>query len=204
MQQMLFENNIGLMLTPFSQRSSKSSPHDWYWAADNGCFASKWDKNIWFKWLSSFENKEKALFATVPDVVGNHVETVKKWGEYNEQVSSLGYKPAFVLQDGATKDTIPWSSMSCLFIGGTTGFKLSQTARMFCEEAKSRSLWVHMGRVNSLKRMLIAKEWGVDSVDGTYLAFGPDVNTPKLVSMVQRAENKMVKTPLPFNTLEGN
>jgi hypothetical protein len=57
-----------------------------------------------------------------------------------------------------------------------------------------------MGRVNSLKRMLIAKEWGVDSTDGTYLAFGPDVNTPKLVSMVQRIKNATVDVLLPFTT----
>jgi hypothetical protein len=42
-----------------------------------------------------------------------------------------------------------------------------------------------MGRVNSLRRMVIAQSWGCDSVDGTFLAFGPDVNTPKLVKMVQ-------------------
>jgi hypothetical protein len=33
-----------------------------------------------------------------------------------------------------------------------------------------------MGRVNSLKRLRIANSFGCDSADGTYLAFGPDIN----------------------------
>ena len=205
MQQTLFDAGIGLMLTPFSQRNSKNSPHEWLWAADNGCFAEKWDETIWINWLKSHATPSKALFATVPDVVANHNKTVDRWKEYHHVVSSLGYKPAFVLQDGADMTTIPWDTMGCLFIGGTTQFKLSEAARLFCAEAKSRSIWVHMGRVNSLKRMLIAKEWGVDSTDGTYLAFGPDKNTPKLVSIVQRTKNATVDVLLPFfTTLEGD
>jgi hypothetical protein len=74
--------------------------------------------------------------------------------------------------------------MGALFIGGTTDFKLSKEAREFVSICKEKNIWVHMGRVNSLRRMEIAKSWGCDSVDGTYLAFGPDVNTPKLIKMV--------------------
>jgi len=201
LQQKLYDNNIGLMLTPFSQRNTNSSPHSWHWAADNGCFASRWDEKIWMNWLKGFEDPTKSLFATVPDVVADHIKTVERWHQYWQQVASLGYKPAFVLQDGADMSTIPWNTMGCLFIGGTTQFKLSDEARLFCSEAKDRSIWVHMGRVNSFKRMLLAKEWGVDSTDGTYLAFGPDVNTPKLVSMVQKTKNATVDVLLPFSTV---
>jgi hypothetical protein len=202
MQKQLHDNGIGLMLTPFSQRNSKSSPYEWVWAADNGCFAEKWDEQVWLKWLKGHTAPATALFATVPDVVADHDKTVERWSEYHTTVSSLGYKPAFVLQDGAKMETIPWATMGCLFIGGSTDFKLSDNARMFCAEAKARSIWVHMGRVNSFKRMVLAKQWGVDSTDGTYLAFGPDVNTPKLVSMVRRTNNAGVKIPLPFTTLQ--
>jgi hypothetical protein len=199
MQTTLHSNGIGLMLTPFSQRNAKNSPHKWVWAADNGCFAEKWDEKVWLSWLQSHETPSEALFATVPDVVADHDLTVARWGDYHATVSSLGYKPAFVLQDGAVMETIPWETMGCLFIGGSTDFKLSDTARMFCAEAKARRIWVHMGRVNSFKRMVMAKQWGVDSVDGTYLAFGPDVNTPKLVSMVRRTNDAGVDLPL-FST----
>jgi hypothetical protein len=45
-------------------------------------------------------------------------------------------------------------------------------------EARGRGKWVHMGRVNSLRRLRYAAAIGCDSADGTYLAFGPDTNLP--------------------------
>lgn len=48
-------------------------------------------------------------------------------------------------------------------------------------EIRRRGLWVHMGRVNSLRRLEIAVDFGCDSVDGNYLGFGPDANLPKLL-----------------------
>jgi hypothetical protein len=36
--------------------------------------------------------------------------------------------------------------------------------------AKTEGKWVHMGRVNSGKRVRLAHEWGCDSSDGTYLS----------------------------------
>lgn len=42
------------------------------------------------------------------------------------------------------------------------------------------------GRVNSWKRLAHAASKGVDSVDGTFLAFGPDVRTPDLLGWIDR------------------
>jgi hypothetical protein len=41
-----------------------------------------------------------------------------------------------------------------------------------------------MGRVNSLRRLRYAADIGCDSVDGTYLAFGPDQNLPTLLTWI--------------------
>lgn len=73
--------------------------------------------------------------------------------------------------------------MPC-FIGGSDGWKLGPHARALTAEAKRRGKWVHMGRVNSLKRFRYAESIGCDSCDGTYLRFGPDKNLPKLLSWV--------------------
>jgi hypothetical protein len=43
-------------------------------------------------------------------------------------------------------------------------------------ETKRRGKWLHMGRVNSARRFAIAELMGCDSVDGTYLTYGPDTN----------------------------
>lgn len=184
----LLNNGIGILLTPFSQRVA---PSEFVWAADNGCFAAKWDEKTWRRWLESKESPPSALFAVVPDVVADHVGTLHRWDQYSGFVRSLGYKPAFVLQDGATIESIPWDSCDALFIGGTTDFKLGETARIITAYAKTLGKWVHMGRVNSSRRIRIAVDWGCDSVDGTYLAFGPDINTPKLINMMNRATQQL-------------
>lgn len=183
------------MLTPFSQRNA---PNHWIWAADNGCFATRWDAKTWLNWLESKPQPETAVFATVPDIVADHHATMKRWTQWNPVVRELGYKPAFVLQDGATLGDIPWEELDALFIGGSTDFKLSNIAQEATQQAKRLHKWVHMGRVNSYKRMKLAKEWQVDSTDGTYLAFGPDVNTPKLIAMIAKLNHTAVNIPLPF------
>lgn len=182
-QQTLLGNGVGLLLTPFSQRHTPEG--SWIWAADNGCFSSKWDHKTWSTWLESKQNPETALFAVVPDVILDPHGTFQQWQEHYRFVKNLGFKPAFVLQDGATDDMIPWNEMESLFIGGSTEYKLSEQAKLFIRKAKDLGKWVHMGRVNSKKRIELAFQWGCDSSDGTYLAFGPDVNTPKLIRMIQ-------------------
>ena len=103
-----------------------------------------------------------------------------------QKIRLLGFKVAFVAQDGATKNNIDWSSFDCLFIGGTTKWKLSEYASNVVQEAKAKDKWVHMGRVNSYKRMRVAQAIGVDSVDGTSLAFAPDKNTKDLLTWIAR------------------
>ena len=182
-KQQLKDNGVGILLTPFSQRNLDTP--EWVWAADNGCFASRWDENTWHDWLTTRPNPHTSLFAVVPDIVGNPTETLKRWNHYRQTVTNHGYKPAFVLQDGATNTQIPWDELDALFIGGTTQYKLSDQAKQHVAEAKRRNKWVHMGRVNSQRRIEIAYQWGCDSADGTFLAFGPDINTPKLIKMIQ-------------------
>ena len=126
------------------------------------------------------------MFVTAPDVVGNHFATIQKSKFLLQKIRLLGFKVAFVAQDGATKNNIDWSSFDCLFIGGTTKWKLSEYASNIVQEAKAKDKWVHMGRVNSYKRMRVAQAIGVDSVDVTSLAFAPDKNTKDLLTWIAR------------------
>lgn len=195
---LLWNNGIGLLLTPQSVRrlpEKTETYFDWDWAADNACFSNKWDSGKWLRWLQSLDNPEKALFATVPDVVGSHDLTIERWHEWWETVKTLNFKPAFVIQNGATPDQVPFHQAEAIFIGGSTEWKLSDAAREIVIKAKQRGLWVHMGRVNSVRRLQIASEWGCDSVDGTYLAFAPDTNAKRLVNMMQeiRMQHSMFK-----------
>lgn len=179
----LNDHGIGILLTPHSQRNLTGE--GWIWAADNGCFASRWNHKIWLEFLETRPNPQTALFAVVPDTVGDPKDTTHKWHQHHQTVRNLGYKPAYVLQDGATPHDLPWDDMDALFIGGSTKYKLSEDAKNYVDQGKQRNKWVHMGRVNSRKRIQLAYNWGCDSVDGTYLAFGPDINTPKLIKMLE-------------------
>lgn len=192
MRQLLLNNAIGLMLTHVSQRHQPTDDN-WIWAADNACFTGKtWDSVAWLRWLESKPNPSEALFATIPDMVGSHAETLAKWPLWSKQVKDLGYKTAFILQNGCTPSDVPWGECDAVFIGGNTEWKLGEEAYLIVAEAKRSGHWVHMGRVNSLRRLQTAQMRGCDSVDGTYLAFGPDVNTPKLVKMMQQINSEPV------------
>lgn len=66
-----------------------------------------------------------------------------------------------------------------------TEWKLGRAAALLTQEAKRRGKPVHMGRVNSRRRLRYAASIGCDTADGTYLLFGPrGVNLPKLLSWV--------------------
>lgn len=154
----------------------------WLWAADNGCFSDNWDHGRWRTWL---ERTAGSLFAVVPDVVGDATATRRRWDEHANTVTDAKHRPAYVLQDGEQSDRVPWDEAAAVFVGGSTGFKMSFDAERLAREARSRGLWVHMGRVNSLRRLRIAASWGCQSADGTFLAYGPNENVPRLVKWLR-------------------
>jgi len=153
------------------------------WAADNGRFNAphKYSDDKYLAWLARMP-VASCLFATAPDVVGNAGATLALSAPLYGRIRALGYPVALVAQDGLENLTefIPWDDFDVLFIGGTTGWKLSHHAAELVAEAKRRGKWVHMGRVNSLRRLAMADGIGCDSADGTYLKYGPDTNRPKL------------------------
>jgi hypothetical protein len=73
-----------------------------------------------------------------------------------------------------------WREFDALFVGGSTEWKLGEDAAWLVQQARGRDKWVHMGRVNSLRRLRYAHRIGCQSVDGTFLAFGPDLNLARL------------------------
>ncbi len=154
------------------------------WAADNGCFNAKWSADRWQAWLT-VQPLTDCLFAVVPDVVADADATRKRWVEWSPTVRDLGFPTAYVLQNGETCP--PWDDLDCLFVGGDDTYKLSTDAQAFTAEANRRGKWTHMGRVNSLRRLKLAIADGYDSVDGTFLAFGPDLNLPRLLRYLRLA-----------------
>jgi len=164
------------------------------WCADNGCFTDNWDEAKWWAWLQANAHRaDTCEFAVAPDVVGDAHATLARSMPWLPKIRELGYPVAFVAQDGIAPHWTPWPEFDVLFIGGTTGWKLSADAREMVKAAKLRGKHVHMGRVNSLRRLRYAQAIGCDSADGTYITFGPDENLPKVLGWLRAVEN-----PLPF------
>ena len=179
------DGRLGFIKTP---AQGNRVPEGVTWCADNGCFSDKWDEARW--WRSLVTNAARAdhcLFAVAPDVVGDAAATLAKSAPWLPKIRDLGYPVAYVAQDGIEDTAVPWDSFDCLFIGGSTDFKLGPVARQYVAEAKARGKWVHMGRVNSERRWLYAQAIGCDSVDGTYLTFGPRTNLPALLAWGRNA-----------------
>lgn len=162
------------------------------WCADNGCFSDAYPgDDAWFAWLeANAERASSCVFAVAPDVVGEAWATQVRSMPWLARIRDLGYPAAYVAQDGARADRVPWGHFDALFLGGTTEWKLGPTARALTYEAKGRGLHVHMGRVNSLKRLRYAEMIGCDSVDGTYLTKAPDVNLPRLLGWLRTVEEQ--------------
>ena len=178
---------LGLMCQPGSNRPRP----EWIWAADNGCFAAKWDKGRWLRWLDSRLPRGGCLFGTVPDLFGDHERTLERWEQYAPTVKALGYPLAFVAQDGASEGSVPWQELDVLFIGGTTRWKLGPEVKELIVAAHVRGKLVHVGRVNSQGRFLAFAALGCDTADGTYLAFGPEKNLPNLLAWVRHHRTQM-------------
>jgi hypothetical protein len=140
------------------------------------------------RWLDTYtlEERDRCLFAVAPEVVGDAAATLDRSRPYFAKIRELGYPVAYVLQDGQQDVPVPWDEIDAVFAGGSDGFKLGPVAAAVCREATARGLWVHVGRVNSRKRLIYAVSIGADSADGTYLMFGarrglPNVNLPRLL-----------------------
>lgn len=154
-------------------------------AIDNGCFSDAWSADKWIATLRKYQGVPGCLFAVVPDKVCDAAETNRLWRLWAPLVKSMGYKAAYVTQNGCTG--IPVDA-DVLFTGGDDEWKLGPEAQRLVRQANMRGIPCHMGRVNSLRRIRQAAMYGYDSVDGTFLAFGPDVNLPKLLSWLEPTE----------------
>lgn len=169
----MVDGTIGFIATP---RQGQYPPPGVVWCLDNNCFGKEeFNEAKWWKWVQSpLLDRTTCAFVTAPDVVGDAQATTIKSMPWLTRIRELGYRVAFVAQDGCDEYRPPWDEFDVLFIGGTDSFKLGPLPRLLAREARLRNIGVHCGRVNSLKRLRYAEAIGCQSADGTSLIFGPD------------------------------
>jgi hypothetical protein len=154
------------------------------WCADNGVFGKGYPgDDAWWEWVERRAqiDPELCVFVVAPDVVADAAATLARSLPWLPKIRALGVPAAFVIQDGQEHLPVPWDEFDVMFIGGSTDWKLGPHARSLTAEAKRLGKHVHMGRVNSARRFRYAEAIGCDSADGTYIAFGPDINLPTVL-----------------------
>ena len=169
----LAAQGIGLMLQPKNGMLTYLEQHRFPgWAADNGCFAQgeQFTPLTFYRWLARVP-RSRLLFVVAPDVFPDHAATVARATPFLKDLRADGYPTAFVAQNGADVMTVPWELFDCLFIGGTAPWKLGRPARQLVRHALQLGKRVHMGRVNSSRRLLYARLIGCHTADGTFLKF---------------------------------
>jgi len=167
---------------------------------DNECFLhpERFGNGDAFLQLIAQFDPDDVLFATAPDIVGDWAATLQRSRPWLDRIRTAGVPAAIVIQNDATRLTVPWDDVDAVFIGGTTDWKLGPRVVEIPAEANDRDISVHMGRVNSHKRLAYAAWIGCDTADGTFLAFGPDQNLPKLLRWLDDVNTQpSLFTPLP-------
>lgn len=183
-----YPDTLGVLLTPQNGNRVCSLPLPW--AADNAAFSNPDDDKFWRMCIDAWNTDRfhPPMWVAVPDVVGDHAATLQLfdcWCEYwRFEIGSIPFPLAFVLQDGCVADEVPWDSIDAVFVGGSTEFKLTKSADLIAE-AKQRQKLVHIGRVNTLRRLRFANDVGADTVDGTAFSMYPDTHIPKAMRFLQ-------------------
>ncbi len=154
---------------------------NWVFGVDNGAFSDFDEVKFLTKLARLDAYKERCLFVTL--------------ASFHHWASIINDWPlAFVAQDGQLPGDVPWDAVTTLFIGGTNAFKLNPDAVLpLVAAAKARNLWVHMGRVNSNKRLSLAFAWGCDSVDGSGYSRFPDTLIPPALAHLEKLHTGLAR-----------
>lgn len=189
----IFPSNFGTIVTPSNHDLGSAKARikkGWRWIVDNGAFTGKFEPERFFAFLEKMRPyRDACMFVIVPDVLhqlpggmvrGDAAATLAQFKDYAPRIRRLGYPVAYVAQDGAERLPFP-RRFDALFVGGSTEWKLSEAATTCIKRAQKKGKWVHVGRVNTRKRIRHFMLLKVDSVDGTHIVFKPDERVRQLI-----------------------
>lgn len=180
---------LGFLLTPRAANSVEAIKGlGMPWAADNACY-SGFNETRFANMLDRIVGVPGLMWVAAPDVVGDAVATLALFEVWQPRIAARGLPVALVLQDGQESLPVRWDRLDAVFVGGGTAWKLGDAARRLCVEAKERGKLIHVGRVNSKRRIRLLARWGcVDSLDGSSFSRWPDTRIPAALRWIREAE----------------
>jgi hypothetical protein len=154
-----YPGRLGHLFSPGDQRG----PFEFCpYSLDNGAFKGHFDLERWLKLLEWARlSGIPPVWVLVPDVVSDRVATLAMWRQHSQVAARYGWPLAFAVQDGMTPKDVPQTA-EVVFVGGSTFWKW-RTLSMWCKTFPR----VHVGRVNTYKRLWQCHEAGAESTDGT-------------------------------------
>lgn len=159
------------------------------YAVDNGAWTAFNQKRPFNEALFSSVLKKLgrgADWVVVPDIVEGGLKSLEFSLRWLPRVASESRRQLVAVQDGMSPGDVECllSPTVGLFVGGSTDWKLG-TMRSWGELAAKRQCWLHIGRVNSERRIALCAAAGAHSFDGTS-ATKFSVNIPRLTRARRR------------------
>jgi hypothetical protein len=171
-----------------------------WWAADNDALRGVQPDELLALWdRIAAADRTRLLWVTAPDAViqteqgprGSWEGTLWLFRCWLPALRKRGLPPAIVAQDGATEDTVPWDDISALFVGGSTAWKLSEAAATLIRAARARGVWVHVGRLNTVRRWRHFEPLEIDSFDGTQFSRYAATYLPRWLTMLELRQHAL-------------
>jgi hypothetical protein len=178
--------HLGRLVQPRSgNKISAVAASGLWWAADNDCFQGL-DPDAYLTMLNRLAavSREHLLFVTVPDIVADAHGTLALFRSWLPALRKRRLPVALVAQDGLTSEATPWADLAALFIGGSTAWKEGEDAAALIRDARTRGVWVHVGRCNTARRFRHFDAVGIDSFDGTQFSWFSETYLPPWLEML--------------------
>jgi hypothetical protein len=187
------EGGWGLLLTP---DRPEFRPGFAAVAIDNGAWGAHQRGVPWEprKWQALCEcHGSIAAWTVLPDVVMGGLRSLDLSLSWSEWALARVPKVLIAVQNGLTScDVAPHlSGRVGIFVGGDTAWKeasMPEWGRL----AKAKQCWLHVGRVNSKRRIRLCAMAGADSVDGTSGA--------RFADSIPRLRHAVAQTALELDT----
>ena len=184
----MYPGRIGWLIGPGGWRQ----PPSWMPVAlDNGAYGAwekqiPWDENAWWKLLEEAMRCCLPIWAVVPDVVTDREATIASWHKWEPILRDEfpGLPLAMAVQDGMTPEDVP-AGVHTVFVGGSPQWKM-----------RSLPMWtktfprVHVGKVNSKKKLWQCTEHGAVSCDGTGWTQGGEQRLQELADYLEMSTGR--------------
>lgn len=166
---------VGMIMSPKGLRKPCRGENEVPYAFDNGLFrppdetpAEPHDRLgvVMMMARAIYEQWPVPMFVVVPDVPydGEASAVVSEYWRPFFRSAFPDVPLAIAVQDGMTSEVL--DGYDWAFVAGSTDWKLS-TAPYWRRETEKLGKQAHLARVNTNRRLQMARNWGYDAADGT-------------------------------------